>query len=131
MYFAVDILAIPMGSSRVGSSSFSIQCFAQQFPWNTTLVSGGWYDADGNLVVASSNGGPVSVDVILNMYNSHQFNLTYTFRNQLNFNHPLSISDGGYYICNVTVEIHYPDDSTTKLSNSTVYPLIIEGKFMT
>ena len=55
-------------------------------------------------------------------------NLTYTFRNQLNFNHPLSVSDGGYYYCNVSVELTYPDNSTVKLSNSTVYPLIMEGE---
>ena len=77
-----------------------------------------------------SNGGSVSVDLLQNIYDTGGVgvNLTYTFRNQLNFNHPLSVSDGGYYICNVSVELTYPDKSTVKLSNVTFYLLIIEGK---
>ena len=127
----MDVLAIPKGSIRLGSSSFSLQCFAQQFPWNATLISGGWYDADGNPVTETSNGGPVSVDLLQNEYDTGGFmgNLTYTFRNQLKFEHPLRVSDGGYYHCNVSVELTYPDNSTVKLSNITVHPLIIEGKF--
>ena len=126
----VNILATLKGSNRLGSSSLSLQCFAQQFPWNTTLISGGWYDADGNPVTDTSNGGPVSVDLLQNEYDTggSMVNLTYTFRNQLNFNHPLSVSDAGYYYCNVSVELTYPDNSTAKLSNSTVYPLIMEGE---
>ena len=124
--YAVDILALPSGSSRLGSSSFYLQCFAQQFPWNTTLISGGWYDSNGNPVTETSNGGAVSVDLLQNVYDAGS--LTYTFRNQLNFNHSLSISDGGYYLCNVSVELTYPDKSIVKLSNVTIYPLIIEGE---
>ena len=128
--YTVNVVTIPKGSSRLGSSSFSLQCFAQQYPWNTTLISGSWYDADGNPVIETSNGGPVSIDILQNVYDTGGFmvNLTYTFRNQLNFNHPLSVSDGGYYYCNVSVELTYPDNSTVKLYNVTVHPLIIEGK---
>ena len=128
--YSVDILALPRGSRRLGSSSFYLQCFAQQFPWKTTLISGGWYDSDGNPVTETSNGGSVSVDLLQNIYDTggSGVNLTYTFRNQLNFNHPLSVSDGGYYLCNVSVELTYPDKSTAKLSNVTLYPLVIEGK---
>ena len=128
-HHTVDISAIPKGSRRLGSSSFSIQCFAQQFPWNTTLISGDWYDMDGNPVIETSKGGPVSVDLLQNVYDTGGFmvNLTYTFRNQLNFDHPLSVSDGGYYSCNISVELTYPDNSKAILSNSTVYPLIVEG----
>ena len=128
-HHTVSIKATPKGSSRLGSSSFSLQCFAQQYPWNTTLISGGWYDADGNPVTETSNGGPVSVDLLQNEYDTGGImaNLTYTFRNQLNFNHPLSVSDGGYYHCNVSVEFTYPDNSTANLSNSIDYPLIFEG----
>ena len=126
----VEILTTPKGSSRLGSSSFSLQCFAQQLPWNTTLISGGWYNADGNPVIETSNGGPVSIDLLQNDYDTggSGINLTYTFRNQLNFNHPLRASDGGYYYCNVSVELTYPNNSTARLSNSTAYLLIIQGK---
>ena len=126
----VDMLALPRGSRRLGSSSFSLQCFAQQFPWNTTFISGGWYDADGNPVIEASKGGPVGVDLLQNIYDTGGFglNLTYSFRNQLNFNHPLSVSDAGNYYCNVSVELTYPDNSTAKLTNITYYPLMIEGK---
>ena len=125
--YTVDILALPSGSRRLGSSSFYLQCFAQQFPWNTTLISGGWYDSDGNPVIETSNGGEVSVDLLQNVYDTGG-SLTYTFMNQLNFNHSLSVSDGGYYLCNVSVELTYPDKSTVKLSNITIYPLVIEGE---
>ena len=126
----VDVVAIPRGSRRLGSSSYYLQCFAQQFPWNTSPISGGWYDSDGKPVTETSNGGPVRVDTLLNEFDTGGLgiNLTYTFRNQLNFNHPLRVSDGGYYQCNVSVEITYPDKSTVKLSNVTVHPLIIEGE---
>ena len=124
---AVAVLPIPVGPSRFGYP-FAVQCFAQQFPWEAALLSSGWYDFFGNPVIESSRGGPVNVTVLQDMYNSAAFNLTYTFRNQLNFNHPLSISDGGYYSCNVSVEITYPDNSTVVLSSSTVFPLVIEGK---
>ena len=122
----MTVLPIPIGRSRFGYP-FAVQCFAQQFPWVATLESSGWFDIYGNPVVEFSRGGPVNVTLLQDMYNPSAINLTYIFRNQLNFNHPLSISDGGYYSCNVSVEITYPDNSTVVLSNSTVFPLIIEG----
>ena len=124
---AVSVFPVPVAMSRYGYP-FAVQCFAQQFPWEAALISSGWYDIFGNPVIESSRGGPVNVTVLQDMYNSAAFNLTYTFRNQLNFNHPLSISDGGYYSCNVSVEITYPDNSTVVLSNSTVFPLVIVGE---
>ena len=124
----VNVVAVPVARSEYGSSSFAVQCFAQEFPWQATLTSSGWYDVYGNPVAASSRGGPVSVDVLQNMYNSEAINLTYTFRNQLNFDHPLTISDGGYYSCNISVQLTYPDNSTALLSSSSIFPLIIEGE---
>ena len=124
----VSVLAVPVARSELGSSSFAVQCFAQERPWQATLASSSWYDAYGNPVAASSRGGPVNVAVLQNMYNSEVFNLTYTFRSQLNFDHPLTISDGGYYSCNISVELTYPDNSTAVLSNSSIFPLIIEGE---
>ena len=125
---AVDIKVVPKGRNSFGSSSFSLECSAQQHPWNTTLISGGWYDADGNQITNTSRGGPVSVDLLQN-YNDHLlFNYTYTLRSWLHFNHPLSIIDAGYYYCTVLVEVTYPDNTKAELFNSTVYPLIIESK---
>lgn len=124
----VTVLALPVARSEFGSSSFAVQCFAQQLPWQATLASSSWYDVYGNPVATSSRGGPVSVTVLQDMYNSEAFNLTYTYRNQLNFDHPLTISDGGYYSCNISVVLTYPDNSTAVLSNSSIFPLIIEGK---
>ena len=122
-------LIIPRGDEKLDSTSFSLQCFAQQFPWNTTLFSGGWYDADGNPIIDTLNGRPVSVDLLQNTYDTGGFgvNLTYTFRNELKFNRSLRFSDAGYYYCNVSVELTYPDDSTAILSNITAYQLKIEG----
>ena len=129
MHAAVNILIIPRGEEKLDSTSFSLQCFAQQFPWNTTLISGGWYDADGNPIIDTLNGGPVSVDLLQNTYDAGGFgvNLTYTFSNELKFNRSLRFSDAGYYYCNVSVELTYPDDSTAILSNITAYQLKIEG----
>ena len=129
MHAAVNMLIIPRGDEKLDSTSFSLQCFAQQFPWNTTLISGGWYDADGNPIIDTLNGGPVSVDLLQNTYDAGGFgvNLTYTFRNELKFNRSLRFSDAGYYYCNVSVELTYPDDSTAILSNITAYQLKIEG----
>ena len=124
----VAVLAVPVARSEFGSSSFAVQCFAQEFPWQATLASSSWYDVYGNPVAASSRGGPVSVAVLQDMYNSEVFNLTYTYRNQLNFDHPLTISDGGYYSCNISVVLTYPDNSTAVLSNSSIFPLIIDGE---
>ena len=123
----VAVLPIPVGTSRYGYP-FAVQCFAQQFPWEAALVSSGWYGNYGNPIMEFSRDGLVNVTLLQDMYNSAAFNSTYIFRNQLNFNHPLSISDGGYYSCNVSVEITYPDNSTTVLSNSTKFPLVIEGE---
>ena len=119
-----------VGSNRLGSSSFALQCFASQFPWNASLVSAVWYDSDGNPISKSSKGGPVSIDVLHNSYNPSNLNLTYIFRNQLNFDHPLSVGDGGLYSCNISVEITYPDNSTTVLTNSTSIPVTIEGELL-
>ena len=126
----MDILATTIGSNRLGSSSFALQCFAQQFPWNTTLESAGWYDNSSNPITESSKGGPVTIGVLRNMYDSRIVNLTYTFRSQLNFDHPLTINDGGLYTCNVSVKLHYPDNSTTVLTNSTKVSLIVDGENM-
>ena len=124
------VVSFPSARNQLGSNSFAVQCFAQQFPWQTTLISSGWYDSYGNPVAASSRGGPVSVDILYDMYNVEAVNLTYTFRNQLSFDHPLTVSDGGYYSCNVSVQLTYPDNSTALLSNSTSFPLLIEGKLV-
>ena len=124
---AVTVLPIPIGRSRYGYP-YAVQCFAQQFPWQAALESSGWYDIYGNPVIEYSRGGPVNVTILQDFYNPNAINLTYIFRNQLNFNHPLTVSDGGYYSCNVSVEITYPDNSTVVLYNSTVFPLVIEGE---
>ena len=124
---AVTVLPIPIGRSRYGYP-FAVQCFAQQFPWQAALESSGWYDIYGNPVIEYSRGGPVNVTILQDFYNPNAINLTYIFRNQLNFNHPLTVSDGGYYSCNVSVEITYPDNSTVVLYNSTLFPLVIEGE---
>ena len=117
-----------VGSNTLGSSSFALQCFAQQSPWNTTLESAGWFDHSSNPITESSKGGPVTINVLQNMYNSLMVHLTYTFRSQLNFDHPLTVSDGGLYTCNVSVKLYYPDNSTTVLTNSTRVSLIVDGE---
>ena len=121
---------VPIGRSRLNSSSFALQSSVSQFPWNTTLVSSGWYDTDDNQVLGSSKGGPVSVNILQDVYNPTSFNYTYLFRSQLNFDHPLNIDDAGYYSFNISVKLTYPDNSSTVLSNSSTYALIIEGEFV-
>ena len=118
-----------MGSNGLGSSSFSLQCSALQDLWNTTLISGGWYDVDGNPIIDTLNGGPVSVDLQRNDYDrgGSMTSLVYIYRSQLNFDRPLRISDAGYYYCNLSVAVTYPDNTMANLSNSTYYRLSFEG----
>ena len=124
----MEVYIIPIETNRLRSSDFALQCIGSQYPWNATLVSAGWYDARGSPITKSSNSGAVSIDVIQNMYNPSILNLTYTFRSQLSFNRPLSVSDGNLYVCNISVNITYPDNySHAILSNFTQFPLIIDG----
>ena len=124
------VSVIPVGNSRHGSTSFALQGSASQFPWNATVVSSGWYDIHGNQISESSSGGPVRVDVLQDMYNTANFNFTYTFISQLTFDHPLTVGDAGYYIFNVTLRVTYLDNSTAVISNSTAFPLVLEGEFV-
>ena len=121
------VFAFPTAISSYGSSGFSVDCRAQQLPWPATRLSSGFYDVYGNPVAASTRGGPASIDILQDVYNSDSFNLTYTFFSRLNFDHPLTVSDGGNYSCNVSIELTYPDNSTAVLTNSSFFTVLILG----
>ena len=108
----------------VGSTNFTLQCSAIQLPWEAKLVSASWY----RFGVPVQTGGSVTEDVIEDSYNPSVFNLSYTYRSELTFNRPLLVGDRGQYSCNVSVELTYPDNSTYLLSNSTSYPVIVQGE---
>ena len=107
-----------------GSTSFALQCSASQVPWETRLHSDSWYKFDDQLL----SGESTSIELLESSYNPSVFSFGYTYRSQLTFAEPLTISDGGEYTCNVSVQLTYPDDSTYLLTNTTTYSLYIEGK---
>ena len=74
-------------------------------------------------------GDSVSYTLLQDSYNPSASNVTYTYRSQLSFDRPLRLSDRGEYSCDVAVELRYPDNSTYLLTNSTSYPVVIEGKY--
>ena len=115
-----------VGNSSYGSTGYTIQCIAGQGPWPASTVSSGFYDSYGNPVAASSRGGPVSVDVLQDVYSAA--NLTYAYNSRLTFDHPLTLSDGGNYTCNVSVQLTYPDNSTIVLTNSSAFTIYILGE---
>ena len=107
----------------LGSTSFALECFGYEFPWEARLDSEGWYKSGTQLPLNDS----VSTDVLYDRYNPSAFNVTYIFRSQVTFDQPLTISDGGEYSCNVSILLTYPDESTYLLTNSTTYTLSISG----
>ena len=124
---AVAVFAFAtVGNSSYGSSGYSIQCLAGQGPWPASSVSSGFYDAYGNPVAASSRGGPVSVDILQDAYSAANF--TYAYNSRLTFDHPLTLSDGGNYTCNVSVQLTYPDNSTVVLTNSSSFSIFVLGE---
>lgn len=94
------------------------------------MVSSAWYDSDGNQILGSSKGGPVSENILQDEYSPTLFNFTYFFRGQLNFDHPLNVDDAGYYSFNISVRLTFPDNSSTVLSNSSTYALILESELV-
>ncbi len=99
----------------LGSTSFALECFGQELPWEARLVSVGWYKSGTQL----SPDDRISIEIIHDTYNPSAFNSTYIFRSQATFDRPLTISDGGEYSCNVSILLTYPDESTHLLTNFT------------
>lgn len=125
-YVAVSVVALSINADEVptlGSSSFALECFGHELPWEARLVSVGWYKSGTQL----SPNDSVSTEILHDSYNPSAFNATYIFRGRATFNRPLTISDGGEYSCNVSILLTYPDNSTHLLTNSTTYILGISG----
>ena len=121
---SVAMAVFPTGFPMIGSTSFTMLCNAQQQPWMARLDSDGWYRFDTPI---PSPGEPVFYQRLQDSYNPSATSLTYTYVSQLTFVRPLSVSDGGEYSCNVSVQLTYPDNSTYLLTNSTSYTLFIHG----
>jgi hypothetical protein len=107
----------------LGSTSFALECFGQELPWEARLVSVGWYKSGTQL----SPDDRISIEIIHDTYNPSAFNSTYIFRSRATFDRPLAISDRGEYSCNVSILLTYPDESTHLLTNFTTYTLGISG----
>ena len=122
----VEMEIVSTGVPRLGSSGFSLQCNAAQYPWNSQLLRYRWNStADGQL--NSNNRRNISLlNATYDFYDS-----TFVFNSSIRFN-PLTFQDAGEISCGLALNLTYPDgpdNSSAVVMNRTTYSITLDGEF--
>ena len=107
------------GTPVIGSRNVSLHCNANEYPWPANLASFMWFNQDGPIV----DGGRFNITLLNATYSYSQPN----FISSLQFN-PLTVNDGGTYLCRVTLNLTYPRDTVGIVTNTTSTRLVVTGE---
>ena len=107
------------GTPVIGSRNVSLHCSANEYPWPANLASFMWSNQEGPIV----DGGRLNITLLNATYSYFQP----TFTSSLQFN-PLTVNDGGMYLCRVTLNLTYPRDTVGIATNTTTTRLVVTGE---
>ena len=106
------------GTTMIGSN-VSLFCNANQYPWPANSTSFMWSNQEGPIV----DGDRLNITLLNATYSYSQPN----FISSLQFN-PLTVNDGGMYLCRVTLNLTYPRDTVGIATNTTSIRLVVTGE---
>ena len=107
------------GTTVIGSRNVSLFCNANEYPWPANFTSFMWSNQEGPIV----DGDRLNITLLNTTYSSFQPN----FISSLQFN-PLTVNDGGTYLCRVTLNLTYPRDTVGIATNTTSIRLVVTGE---
>ena len=103
----VDLVSVEIvseGSPVLGSSGYTVQCNAIQFPWNSQLLRYRWNNTDGQLM--SDSDSRLNITLLNATYDADD--RVFVFNSSVQFN-PLSYQDAGYITCGLALNLTFPD----------------------
>ena len=127
-YVVIDLVSIEIvseGSPVLGSSGYTVQCNAVQYPWNAQLLRYRWNNTDGQLM--SDSDSRLNISLLNVTYDASD--RVFVFNSSVQFN-PLSFQDAGYITCGLALNLTYPDgpdNSSAIIMNRTTSIITIVG----
>ena len=128
-YVVIDLVSVEIvseGSPVLGSSGYTVQCNAVQYPWNAQLLRYRWNNTDGQLM--SDSDSRLNISLLNATYDASD--RVFVFNSSVQFN-PLSFQDAGYITCGLALNLTYPDgpdNSSAVIMNRTTSIITIIGK---
>ena len=115
---------VSQGSPVLGSSGYTVQCNAVQFPWNSQLIRYRWNNTVDSPLVSNDR---LNISLLNATYDSND--RVFVFNSSIQFN-PLSFQDAGYITCGLALNLTYPDgpdNSSVVIMNRTTSIITIDG----
>ena len=112
-------MQIGINGTTVIGSNVSLFCNVNQYPWPANSTSFMWSNQEGPIV----DGDRLNITLLNATYSYSQPN----FISSLQFN-PLTVNDGGMYLCRVTLNLTYPRDTVGIATNTTSIRLVVTGE---
>ena len=114
---------VSRGSPVLGTSGYTVQCNAAQYPWNAQLLRYRWNNTNGQLMSDSR----LNISLLNATYDPNDRMLV--FNSSVQFN-PLTFQDAGYITCGLALNLTYPDgpdNSSIVIMNRTTSIITIDG----
>ena len=108
----------------LGSSGYTLQCNAVQFPWNAQLVRYCWNNTVDSPLMSDSC---LNISLLNSTYDASD--RVFVFNSSIQFN-PLTFQDAGYITCGLALNLTYPDgpdNSSAVVMNRTTTIITIDG----
>ena len=112
------------GAPILGSSGYTIQCNAFQFPWNAQLIRHRWNNTVDSPLMSESH---LNISLLNSNYDTSD--RVFVFNSSIQFN-PLMFQDAGYITCGLALNLTYPDgpnNSSIVVMNRTTTIITIDG----
>ena len=112
------------GAPILGSSGYTIQCNAFQFPWNAQLIQHHWNNTIDSPLMSESR---LNISLLNSNYDTSD--RVFVFNSSIQFN-PLTFQDAGYITCGLALNLTYPDgpnNSSIVVMNRTTTIITIDG----
>ena len=112
------------GAPILGSSGYTIQCNAFQFPWNAQLIRHRWNNTVDSPLMSESR---LNISLLNSNYDTSD--RVFVFNSSIQFN-PLTFQDAGYITCGLALNLTYPDgpnNSSIVIMNHTTTVITIDG----
>ena len=112
------------GAPVLGSSGYTLQCNAVQFPWNAQLIRYRWNNTVDSPLMSDSR---LNISLLNSTYDASD--RVFVFNSSIQFN-PLTFQDAGYITCGLALNLTYPDgpdNSSAVIMNRTTTIITIDG----
>ena len=115
---------VSRGVPRLGSSGYTVQCNAVEYPWNAQLLRYRWNSTLGGELTSDNR---LNVSLLNSTYDIYDG--VFVFNSSIQFD-PLTFQDAGYITCGLALNLTYPDgpnNSSAVIMNRTTSIITIDG----